>query len=48
MQVMFTSRNGIVLDNLMDTSDLDDVSLDSHGVGERKVGAGEKITYLYR
>jgi DNA mismatch repair protein MSH5 len=48
MQVMFTSRNGTALDNPLDTSELDDVSQDRNGPGERKVGAGEKITYLYR
>jgi DNA mismatch repair protein MSH5 len=48
MQVMFTSSNGTVLDSHMDTSELDEVSQNRHCLGERKVGAGEKITYLYR
>lgn len=50
MQVMFTSSNGTALNNRMDTSELDGVSQDdhSHQVGRRKVGVGEKITYLYR
>jgi DNA mismatch repair protein MSH5 len=47
MQVMFTSSNGTVLNNHMDTSELDDVSQDNEA-GKRKVGVGEKITYLYR
>jgi DNA mismatch repair protein MSH5 len=48
MQVMFSSSNGTVIHNLLDTSELDDVSQDRNGPGERKVGVGEKITYLYR
>ena len=48
MQVMFTSNNGTVLNNRMDTSEPGDDSQDNHKEGRRQVGVREKITYLYR
>lgn len=49
MQVMFTSTNGSILESNdpTDITEGDEVPGTEHG-SVRKVGIGEKITYLYR
>lgn len=49
MQVMFTSSDGSILENSTSagTMDNDDDAPTEYST-VRKVGAGEKITYLYR
>ncbi|KAG6890840.1 hypothetical protein C0995_003273 [Termitomyces sp. Mi166 len=46
MEVMFTTSDGSLLS--VDTDTDTDANTVSDGVGVRRVGAGEKITYLYR
>lgn len=51
MQVMFTSSSGAVLDGDDDTNmntSMTGTVIDAKEMGVRKIGPGEKITYLYR